>query len=37
MFMVLDIAKPSEIKNIIDDMVEFCKIFNQDNLVNILK
>jgi len=37
MFMVSDIAKPKEVKNILDDMVEFCRIFNQDELIDILK
>ena len=37
MFMVSDIAKPSEIKNIIDDMIEFCEVFKQDDLVVILR
>jgi predicted GNAT family N-acyltransferase len=37
MFMVFDIPKPSEIDKIVDDMIEFCKIFKQDNLIGILK
>ena len=37
MFMVCDIAKPKEVKNIVDDMIEFCEVFNQDDLVEILK
>ena len=36
-FMVCDIAKPSEVKNIVDDMIEFCEVFNQDDLVEVLK
>ncbi len=36
-FMVCDIAKPNEVKNIVDDMIEFCKVFKQDDLVNILR
>jgi GNAT superfamily N-acetyltransferase len=37
MFMVCDIARPSEVKNIVDDMIEFCKVFKQDDLVEILR
>ena len=37
MFMVCDIAKPSELKNIVDNMIEFCEVFNQDDLVDILR
>ena len=37
MFMVCDIAKPNEVKNIVDEMIEFCEVFNQDDLVEILK
>jgi len=37
MFMVCDIAKPKEVKNIVDDMIEFCEVFKQDDLVEILK
>ena len=37
MFMLCDIAKPSEVKNILDDMVVFFELFNQDDLVKILK
>ncbi len=37
MFMVFDIPKPSEINKIVDDMVDFCKIFKQDDLIGILK
>jgi len=36
MFMVCDISKPSEIKNLIAGMTEFCKIFNQDDLIKVL-
>jgi len=36
-FMVFDIAKPNEISEIIDGMIEFCEIFKQDDLVGILK
>jgi GNAT superfamily N-acetyltransferase len=37
MFMVFNILKPSEIAKIVDDMIEFCKIFKQDDLISILK
>ena len=37
MFMVCDIAKLKEVKNILDDMIEFCEVFKQDDLVEILK
>jgi len=37
LFMVYDIAKPSEVKSIIDDMIKFCEVFQQDDLVGILK
>jgi ribosomal protein S18 acetylase RimI-like enzyme len=37
MFMVCDIAKPSEVRNIIDDMIEFCSVFKQDDLIEILR
>ena len=37
MFMVCDVTKPSEVKNIIDDMIEFCEVFKQNDLVEILK
>jgi len=37
MFMVCDIARPSDVKNIVDDMIEFCKVFKQDDLVEILR
>ncbi|MCX6052502.1 MAG: GNAT family N-acetyltransferase [Campylobacterales bacterium] len=36
-FMVFDIPKPSKINKIVDDMAEFCKIFKQDDLIDILK
>lgn len=35
-FMVFDIPRPSEINKIIDNMIAFCKIFKQDDLVSIL-
>ena len=37
MFMVCDIAKPNEVKNIVDDMIEFCEVFKQNDLIEILK
>ena len=37
LFMVYDITKPSEVKSIIDDMIKFCEVFQQDDLVGILK
>ena len=37
MFMVCEIFKPNEVKNIIDDMIKFCEVFNQYDLVEILK
>lgn len=37
MFMVFDIAKPCEVNKIVDDMIEFCKIFKQNDLIVILK
>ena len=37
MFMFCDIAKPNEVKNIVDDMIEFCEVFKQDDLVEVLK
>jgi len=37
MFMVCDITKPKEVKNIVDDMIKFCEVFNQDDLVEVLK
>ena len=37
MFMVFDIAKPSEVKEIVNEMILFCEIFKQDNLIEILR
>ncbi|MEA3371788.1 MAG: GNAT family N-acetyltransferase [Campylobacterota bacterium] len=37
MFMVFDIAKPSEVKELINEMIVFCEIFKQDNLIEILR
>jgi len=37
MFMVCDVTKPSEVENIVEDMIEFCKVFKQDDLVEILR
>jgi GNAT superfamily N-acetyltransferase len=35
-FMVYDIPKPSEVGDIIDNMIEFCNVFNQSDLVEVL-
>jgi len=35
-FMVYDITKPKEVKDIVDDMIEFCEVFKQDDLIDIL-
>ncbi len=37
MFMVFDISKPSEIKELIKEMILFCEVFNQDDLVEVLR
>ena len=37
MFMVFDIAKPSEIKEVLHEMISFCKVFKQEDLIEILK
>jgi len=37
MFMVFDIAKPSEVKELINEMIVFYEIFKQDNLIKILR
>ncbi|NOQ31203.1 MAG: GNAT family N-acetyltransferase [Helicobacteraceae bacterium] len=37
MFMVFDIAKPSEVKELINEMIVFCEIFKQDDLIEVLK
>ena len=37
MFMVCDVTKPNEVENIVEDMIEFCKVFKQDDLVEILR
>jgi len=37
MFMVFDIAKPSEVKEIVNEMILFCEIFKQDDLIEILR
>ena len=37
MFMVFDIGNPSEIKELIIEMILFCKIFKQNDLIDILK
>ena len=36
-FMVFDIAKPSEVKELKDEMISFCEIFKQDDLIEILR
>ena len=37
MFMVFDIATPSEVKEVINEMIAFCEIFKQDDLIEILR
>ncbi len=37
MFMVLDIVKPKEVKHVVGDMITFCQIFKQDDLIEILR
>ncbi len=37
MFMVFDIAKPSEVKEVINEMISFCEIFKQDHLIEVLR
>lgn len=37
MFMVFDIAKPSEVKELIGEMIAFCEIFKQDDLIEVLR
>ena len=37
MFMVFDIAKPSEVKEVINEMIAFCEIFKQDELIEVLR
>ena len=37
MFMVCDIAKPNEVKNIVNGMIKFCELFKQNDLIEILK
>ena len=37
MFMVFDIAKPSEVKKLVNEMISFCEIFKQDDLIEILR
>ena len=37
MFMVCDVTKPSAVENIVKDMIKFCKVFKQDDLVEILR
>jgi len=37
MFMVFDIAKSNEIKELTNEMISFCEIFKQDDLIEVLK
>jgi len=37
MFMVCDISKPTEITKLLPSMIEFCSIFKQNELIEILK
>jgi ribosomal protein S18 acetylase RimI-like enzyme len=37
MFMVFDIAKPIEVEDVLNEMIAFCEIFKQDNLIEILR
>ena len=37
MFMVFDIAKPSEVKELISEMISFCEVFKQDDLIELLR
>jgi len=37
MFMVLDITKPSEVKKLINEMILFCEIFKQNELIEVLR
>jgi ribosomal protein S18 acetylase RimI-like enzyme len=36
-FMVFDIAKPSDVKELINEMIVFCEIFKQDDLIEVLR
>ena len=36
-FMVNDILKPSELENSIQDMVTFCKLYDQKDLIELLE
>ena len=36
-FMVLDIVKPNEVKHVVEDMITFCQIFKQNDLIEILR
>jgi len=36
-FMVFDIAKPSEVKEITSEMISFCEVFKQDDLIEVLR
>ncbi len=37
MFMIFDIAKPSEVKEITSEMISFCEVFKQDDLIEVLR
>nr|WP_321268176.1 GNAT family N-acetyltransferase [uncultured Sulfurimonas sp.] len=37
MFMVFDIAKPSEVKEITSELISFCEVFNQNELIEVLR
>ncbi len=37
MFMVFDIAKPSEVKEITNEMITFCEAFKLDDLIEVLR
>lgn len=37
MFMVNDILKPSELKDLIPQMIEFCEMYQQNELIDILE
>jgi len=37
MFMVLDITRPSEVKKLTNEMILFCEIFKQNELIEVLR
>ena len=37
MFMVNDILKPAELQDVIPQMIEFCELYHQNDLIDILK